>query len=303
VADFGIPYMGSKQSLFHRIAPLFPAADNFYDLFGGGFSVSHYMLWHHSNKYKRFFYNEIKSDVVELVKDAIAGKYNYNFFKPEWISREKFHAEKATNAYIRCLWSFGNDQKNYLFGEENERNKKSLHNAVVFNEFDALAVSFLNFKKFPDNLSIRGRRLACRQTIVKRKGELQQLQQLQQLEQLEQLERLEQLEQLERLQNLQQIEFSSKSYLDIKINPNSVVYCDPPYKNTAKYVTEFDHGIFWQWVMDQKEPVFVSEYQAQKNVKVIMAINHKKKLSPVGCSDSAEKVFGNDAAFRAISAL
>jgi len=308
MADFGIPYMGSKGGIIHRIAPIFPAADNFYDLFGGGFSVSHYMLYHHSKKYKRFLYNEIKSDVVQLVKDAIAGKYNYDVFKPEWISRERFFAEKDSNAYIRCIWSFGNNQKCYMFSEENERNKRSLHNAVVFNEFDALAISILKFKKFPDHLSIRGRRLACRQTVVKRKGELEQLerlerlQQLEHLQQLQQLEQLERLQQLEHLQQLQQLEFSSRSYSGVEILPNSVVYCDPPYKGTTGYLGEFDHKVFWDWVMDQAEPVFVSEYQAPPMAKVIMALNHKKKLSHKGCStDSVEKLFGNEAAVKSLA--
>ncbi len=291
MANFGIPYMGSKDKIIHKIASVLPKAENFYDLFGGGFSVSHYMAYF--KKYPRVIYNEFKSDVVQLVRDAIAGKYNYNVFKPEWISREEFMRRKDTDAYVRCLWSFGNNQKDYLFGEENELRKKSLHNAVVFNEFDAQAIDLLKIKSFPSHLSIRGRRLMCRSIIVNRTGELEQLQQL---------ERLERLQQLERLERLQQLELSSKSYDEVEILPNSVIYCDPPYKGTADYITPFNHDKFWQWVRTNPHPVFVSEYQAPPDMKTIMAINKKTTLSSKGMTATKpEKLFGNNAAVRIIT--
>lgn len=289
MASYGIPYMGSKDKLMYKLGAIFPKADYFYDLFGGGFSVSHFMVLHRSAYYKKFFYNEIKSDIVQLVRDAIQGKYNYNVFKPKWISRDEFNANKSTCAYTRLIWSFGNNQKYYLFGEHVELQKRSLHNAVVFNEFDDFAIRALNIRLFPEHLSIRGRRLLCRNIVAKRAGELQQLQQLERLERLQQLQQLEQLE------------LSSMSYDQVKVLPNSVVYCDPPYKGTAGYLLEFDHNKFWTWVMDQKEPVFVSEYQAPKGVHTVAAFRHKKSLASTTPVDSVEKLFGNDAAKKLIN--
>lgn len=282
--------MGSKDQIIHKIAPVFPKADNFYDLFGGGFSVSHYMTYF--KKYPRVVYNEIKSDIVELVRDAIDGKYNYNVFKPEWISREDFMRRKDTDAYVRCIWSFGNNQKSYLFGEENEPRKKSLHNAVVFNLFDEFAIDFLGIKQFPAHLSIRGRRMnyvaIARKKYCSVKDDPNK----------RKLEQLERLQQLERLERLQQLELISKSYDQVEILPNSVIYCDPPYKGTSDYITAFNHDKFWQWVRLQKQPVFVSEYQAPSDIKVIMAINKKTPLSSKGMTATKpEKLFGNDAAY------
>lgn len=273
MANYGIPYLGSKDSLIHKLSPLFPSADNFYDLFGGGFSVSHFMVLHHSRKFKRILYNEIKSDVVQLVRDAIDGKYNYKVFKPQWISREEFLAKKDHCAYTRLLWSFGNNQKHYLFGKETEREKKSLHQAVVFNEFDDRAIRYLGIRSFPAHLSIRGRRLLCRSKIVERKGELQQLQQLERLE------------------------LSSRSYDEVQILPNSVIYCDPPYQGTSGYLTSFGHSKFWDWVRKQDQPVFVSEYQAPQDIQVVAAFNKKTRLSTQGMTHTKpEKLFGNAAA-------
>jgi hypothetical protein len=118
MAKYGIPYMGSKGGICDKLIPIFPKSDHFYDLFGGGFSVTHAMLKHRPHDYKHFHFNEIKTPVVDLIKDAIAGKYSYANFKPPWVSRESFHAKKATCGYTACLWSFGNNQGTYLFGPE-----------------------------------------------------------------------------------------------------------------------------------------------------------------------------------------
>ena len=38
--NYGIPYMGSKSTVAASIALNFPEAENFYDPFGGGFSMT-----------------------------------------------------------------------------------------------------------------------------------------------------------------------------------------------------------------------------------------------------------------------
>jgi len=308
MANYGIPYQGSRGTLAHKLAAILPGAENFYDLFGGGFSVSHYMYLH--KKYKHVHYNEIESDTVELVKAGIAGKYNYKTFKPEWVTREMFLARKLDCAYTRIIWSFGNNQKGYLFGKDIEADKRSLHNAVVFGEFDDNALQLLGVKSWPTNLSIRGRRLMCKKIITRagKRVDLQQLERLEQLQQLERLQRLEQLQQLEQLERLQQLErleqptkglsFGSASYESVSILPNSVIYCDPPYANTGGYLKAFDHDKFWQWVRECRHPVYVSEYTAPADIKVIAAFRHKKKNSQT-TTDSVEKLFCNEAAFNA----
>jgi site-specific DNA-adenine methylase len=293
MANYGIPYMGNKDSLMGKIGQIFPKAENFYDLFGGGFSVTHFMLWNYGKNYKRFFYNDVQPLVVKLVQDAIAGKFNYNVFKPEFIDRDTFNKNKDLCGYIRVIWSFGNNNKGYMFGKDIEPYKKALHNAVVFGDFNELAKKTLRIDKWPAHLSIKGRRLACKK-IVNNRIDTQQLEQLERLQQLEQLERLQQLEQLEQLERL--VTFSSKSYDQIQILPNSVIYCDPPYKDTASYGEQsFDHDKFWAWVEKSPHPIFVSEYSAPKFMNVVAAFNHKKKLSSKGCStDSVEYLYANN---------
>ena len=54
-------------------------------------------------------------------------------------------------------------------------------------------------------------------------------------------------------------------YTDYEFREGDVVYCDPPYRNTAGYChtkEHFDHGKFWDWVRTREYPVYVSEYSA-----------------------------------------
>lgn len=279
MSKYGIPYQGSKDKLLDKIAPLLPRAEHFYDLFGGGFSVSHYMVLH--KLYPNVHYNEIEPSTVQLVLDAIAGRYSYDVFKPKWIGREEFFAN-LHDPYIRIIWSFGNNQRTYISGQNIEPYKRSLHQAVVFGEFDERSRKVLGISRWPAHLSIRGRRLLCR-NIVRKRGERLDLQRL------EQLERLEQLQQLERLERFTT---SSLSYEQVPILPNSVIYCDPPYANTSGYTRSFDHARFWGWVRECPHPVYISEYTAPSDMKIIAAFNHRKTNSQTS-THSVEKLFWN----------
>ena len=75
---------------------------------------------------------------------------------------------------------------------------------------------------------------------------------------------LESLESLQRLQSLQRLERLEKfrgDYRSVKIQPDSLIYCDIPYKNTTEYSDGgFDHESFYDWAEKQREPVIISEY-------------------------------------------
>ncbi len=83
---------------------------------------------------------------------------------------------------------------------------------------------------------------------------------------------------------LQGVTFESKDYLDLTIPENSVIYCDPPYKNTEPYAydRQFNHAEFWQWVRDMTDrgyKVFVSEAQAPEDFVPIWGKNTKPAMS------------------------
>lgn len=53
-----------------------------------------------------------------------------------------------------------------------------------------------------------------------------------------------------------------------------IIYCDPPYRNTANYKLEFDFNKFDEWAKNNDKTIFISEYDAPFN-----EINAIKKQS------------------------
>jgi hypothetical protein len=289
--NYGIPYMGSKAGIAASLALNFPKAEHFYDLFGGGFSITHYMMLHKKHKYQHFHYNEIKADIVELVKRAIAGEFNYDVFKPEWISRDEFEVRKERDAYIRVCWSFGNNQQNYLFAKDMEEYKRSLHQAVIFGEFNQLAQKVLHIDKWPTSFrTIKQKRLYLRQIVAKDAAKGTPEGELRQWQQLEQLERLQQLQRLERLPSPY---FYSKDYREVDIKENSVVYCDIPYKDTESY-GHFDHNEFFEWAASRPFPVFISEYHiADPRFKLVYSVDKRSMYNAGARKNKSEKLYWN----------
>ena len=71
----------------------------------------------------------------------------------------------------------------------------------------------------------------------------------------------ESLQSLESLQRLEEPTFLS--YEKVQIEPNSIVYCDIPYKGTDGYGDEkdsFDHAAFYDWCERQTNLTLISEY-------------------------------------------
>lgn len=300
--NFGIPYMGSKSKIAPKIAAVLPSADHFYDLFGGGFSITHAMLLYRQNYFKSFHFNEIRPGVTKLIQDAISGKYSYEKFKPDFIDRDSFFRGKENNAYIKLLWSFGNNGKDYLFSKEIEPYKKSIHNAVVFNVFDDRAKKVLKRNSFSESSGIISRRLWVRSNVsvngIKHNGS--QLEQLDRLEQLEQLERLQQLNQLYYLEK-NKVVYSNQDYRSVEIKENSIVYCDIPYKGTAEYDKNknFNHDDFFDWADSLKAPVFISEFNIADN-RFKRVFNVEKQSLMVGGKTKQrplEKIYVNKYGF------
>lgn len=76
-----------------------------------------------SGKYKNVVANDI-TDSVQLFKDALDGKYEN---ESRWISREDFMRLKDSDPYVRIVWSFGNNQRDYLYSRDIEPYKKAVH--------------------------------------------------------------------------------------------------------------------------------------------------------------------------------
>ena len=70
---------------------------------------------------------------------------------------------------------------------------------------------------------------------------------------------------LKKHSTLKNVEFSNKTYSDVILPKQSLVYCDIPYKNTTSYSTgPFCHNTFYEWAVKTQQDghvVLVSEYK------------------------------------------
>lgn len=67
---------------------------------------------------------------------------------------------------------------------------------------------------------------------------------------------------------LQGVEFRSGDYKNLQIPEESIIYCDPPYMDTAEYTCSLNHDEFWQWCRERVydgHKVYISEYQAPED--------------------------------------
>lgn len=282
--NYGIPYKGSKSKIAMDIIGVLPSGRRFVDLFGGGGAMSHAALL--SGKYDCVYYNELNPLLVDLLKRAIRGDFNYKIFKPEFITHAEFDRLKDSDGYIKYIWSFGNQGKTYMFGADIEEKKHAFHDAVVFGKMEK-AIEYLPEMAHLQGDTIEKRRLSYNKII--------KYAQRCDLEQLERLERLEQLERLGRLQQLQRLDIHCGSFLDYSYSEGDVVYCDPPYEGTTGYSGGFNHAEFYEWVATRPYTVFFSSYDITD--KRFFEVWSKEKLVTMSASDNrlkkVEKLFCN----------
>ena len=97
---------------------------------------------------------------------------------------------------------------------------------------------------------------------------------------------------LKQIDKLKDVIWQSGEYYNIIIPDNSIIYCDPPYKNTKQYSTSrnFDYDRFYKWCIDMKSKghkVFISEYKMPEPFaciwqrEVINSLNQKITKRPI----------------------
>ena len=291
---YGVSYKGSKSKIVDKLAEVIPyrGIDNFYDLFAGGCAVTHKMYL--EGRYKHYYANDIDGQALRLFCDGLKGKYAN---ETRWISREDFFNLKDSDPYVSCCWSFGNNQRDYLYSRAIEPYKKACHYAIVFNDFSLLRQFYPSVSEACE-ITLKGitdihERLIKFRNIVKSKLNDEDNAQL--LETSCEMDRLESLERLERLQSLDE---SVSDYRAVEIKPNSVIYADIPYISTNTYnkksstAQSFNHDEFYDWCCKQKELVLISEYYmpADRFTKV-WSTNHVQSLCATKTSSVQECLF------------
>lgn len=272
--------MGSKNLIAERLVSQFPRAEYFVDLFAGGCAMTHAAFL--SGKFNKFICNDLDFRGVELFKQAVSGKFkNEN----RWISRDDFYKLKDSDLYVRFCWSFGNNQKDYLYSKQKERQKRALHYAILFDDW----VEF--YELFPDIYDEVAKEILFVKDVKKRYSIIRRCFASQKMQSLQSLQRLQSLQSLERLQRLQSIETSKLDYRQVAIPYDSVVYADPTYKGKKSYSVKFDSDLFFDWCRNQNFPIYISEYDAPKDFKAVFEINKTNCLCATKNFTNKEKIF------------
>lgn len=128
--NYGLPYMGSKSKISHKIAPLFPKAKTFVDLFAGGGAITHYLMT--TRKYHHFIYNDINPLMPKAFEMALNGEFEK---ETRWISREDFFRLRDTDPYAAICFSFGNNLSDYMYSKDIEPIKQAYHYAIFFGDY------------------------------------------------------------------------------------------------------------------------------------------------------------------------
>ena len=295
-----MPYMGSKQKLSKQIVD-FILADNpeckyIYDLFGGGGAISFEFL--QRQQVNKVFYNELNTSITELLIDLLANGITDKYY--QWVDRDTFNAHKNDLTWfgglLQTCWSFGNNQKSYLFGKNIEEHKRLLHEIVVNKCAKSREIFPLKFDDEIFNFeTVRKRRLAVMRVVKKSsRCDLERLQHLEHLEHLEQLEQLERLERLERLENLN-ITNASYDVVEIKTPINqTIIYLDPPYNNTNKYKEDLCHNALKDYIKNSQYKIYVSGYDNVYDLNCVLEMSHRSTLSSTNNSKKTiEKLYCN----------
>ncbi|MBT3298860.1 DNA adenine methylase [archaeon] len=98
------------------------------------------------------------------------------------------------------------------------------------------------------------------------------------------------------IDKIRDIKFVDGNYNVMNIPDNSIIYCDPPYKNTKQYLTSknFDHDNFWQWCREMTNighDVFISEYNAPDDFGCIWEKNITNSMNTTNTHATTEKLF------------
>ena len=174
-------------------------------------------------------------------------------------------------------------QKCFEFSQDEIKKYKQYKKEGVFENLIHGSVGLAQLKK-------RLRSLESLQRLQSLES-MERLQSLQSLESMERLQSLQSMESLQRLESLQSLEVLRGDYKAVPILPDSLIYCDIPYKGTAGYTGGFNHEEFYEWARKQEELVIISEYSMPEDFICIAQVKKSVTLSSGSEKKADEKLF------------
>ena len=215
---------------------------------------------------------------------------DFETLMPETVSRCKNALDGVSNKKDRRL-KLQRELTKYIKENEAEGN----HNWMMHPLY-----SQIKRRTYQGNLMDCAKRLESVQSLERlrslHQGDLMYF--VQNLE-LQSLERLEALQSLKSLFPIKKecindvLTISKKSYEEVPILPNSVIYCDIPYYSTTGYnKSDFDYEKFYDWCMKQTAPVYISEYwMPEDKFECVMTTEVVRKCGSTKSHKLTEKLF------------
>ncbi len=324
--NYGLPYMGSKSKIVKEFFHIFPKARHFYDMFGGGGAVTHYITL--TGRYQHVHYNEL-SAVSDMFRDAVDGKFAD---EKRWITRDEFNEKKYTDPFIGIVWSFGNTFSSYIYAREIEAWKYALHCAIIngdTSEFEKFGIktdaSVTDIERHKQNYKMKYMNWYMHEILnldidaeadsaeidrlAKEKGCLASIQKLRQFEDMDSIQHWLRIKRIRTLGRLKAYEnglgrgeaddkrliITRMDYRDVPIEKDSVIYCDPPYIGTGEYVqneNSFDHKAFYDWCESLDQPIFISEYyMPEDRFDCVYEMEHRSTVCATENIAVIEKIF------------
>lgn len=289
---YGIVYLGSKEKILHLVKYIFEREykkEYMIDLFCGGLSVSAYGV-------KRSKFNVLANDLnkytIALYKAVVENKTDDRIYK--WVSKYGFdyiqdHPEEFDPWYVGFvinMWSFGCDQKSYLYARDIEDRKHALFNAIVDDDFSLIEaddifsglyipekIRNIEYRKHPEKRVLF---MNYFHNFIENLFDEERKEKLRKLNQIVSLSLMEHLEDIKKI-DFNKIEFTSLDWescynsIPKETLEKSFIYCDPPYEGKKKYMAgrSFDYDRFWNWFRNCPYPVYVSSYDAPEDIKPI----------------------------------
>lgn len=246
---YGLGYQGSKRRLMKKYLPVFEQVVGVFDVprhlnvpFMGGGSCAYTARaagWSVTAGEILPHIAALHNAITGVDPNEHAGLSSY-LESPWFVSREDFflirdNPQDFPDWYVGlvlCVFSFGNDGRTYMYGKKIESLKYAGHVYAVEGNTSQLAEILGD--SFAEQLPLDGDTRSRRLALARVAREFDRKPQHPILNRVQQLEHLEHLEHPERLQHLERLEVATCSYEELPMT-NGIVYCDPPYANTAGY--------------------------------------------------------------------
>ena len=289
---YGIVYMGSKEKILGEVIRYILdrhfTNETFIDLFAGGFSVSSYIL--QKSKKMKVIANDLNKYVIALYEEILSGGKNLDAVRYDFVNRERFedvrdNPQNFDNwyvGYVLNVWSFGCNQKDYLYAKDLEMSKQIMHEAIVNDDFMFFEDLFPNLI-IPKNIRDTEYRKHKKKRVAflehtKRYAKQEDNKELMRLQNIEHLNQTEHLSSIRELIPMKKrLQVHNKDWKELydsipkEVLEKAVIYCDPPYQDTKQYQfgKDFDYDEFWDWFRNSPYPIYVSSYKAPEDIEPI----------------------------------